>query len=100
VKNEMQFLFRFSLFALHFSLLFILSGCGPSPDNTITLYTSVDQPIAAPIIREFEQKTGIHVNLVTDAEATKSVGLAERIRAEKDHPQCDVYWGNEPFLKE
>jgi iron(III) transport system substrate-binding protein len=34
---------------------------------------------------------------VTDAEATKSVGLAERIRAEKDNPRADVFWGNEPF---
>ena len=61
------------------------------------LYTSVDQPYAAPIIRDFEQKTGIKVTLVTDAEATKSVGLAERVRAERNNPQCDVFWSNEPF---
>ena len=34
---------------------------------------------------------------MTDTEATKSVGLAERLRAEKDNPQADVCWGNEPF---
>ena len=47
--------------------------------------------------RLWEQKTGIRVTLVTDAEATKSVGLAERIRAEKANPQADVFWGNESF---
>jgi iron(III) transport system substrate-binding protein len=57
----------------------------------------VDEPIAAPIVREFEKQTGIHVTLVTDTEASKSVGLAERLRAEKSNPQADVWWGNEPF---
>lgn len=65
--------------------------------NDVVLYTSVDQPFAAPIARAFEQKTGLHVILVTDTEATKSVGLAERLRAEKDHPQADVFWSNEVF---
>jgi len=37
------------------------------------------------------------VKLVTDAEATKTSGLAEKLLAEKDHPAADVYWGNEPF---
>lgn len=80
-------------------LLLSLVGCGDSstPTKEVVLYTSVDQPIAAPIVKEFEQKTGVHVVLVTDAEATKSVGLAERIRAEKSNPQADVFWGNEPF---
>jgi len=64
----------------------------------VVLYTSVDEPIARPIVRAFEKSTGAHVILVTDAEATKSVGLAERVRAEKDRPQADVFWGNEPFL--
>ncbi len=63
----------------------------------VVLYTSVDQPIAKPIIDRFTKETGIAVKLVTDTEATKSVGLAERLRAEKDRPRCDVWWGNEPF---
>lgn len=63
----------------------------------VVLYTSIDQPIAAPIVREFQKQAGIEVRLVTDTEATKSVGLAERLRAEKANPQADVWWGNEPF---
>ena len=63
----------------------------------VVLYTAVDHPYAAPIVREFEKQTGLRVTLVTDAEATKSVGLAERVRAEKANPQADVFWSNEPF---
>src|SRR5688572_14647863 len=86
--------FRFSFFVFPFSLLI---GCSKSESAPIVLYTSVDQPVAAAIIRGFEKKTGHRVTLVTDAEATKSVGLAERLRAEKANPQADVFWGNEPF---
>jgi iron(III) transport system substrate-binding protein len=96
-KNSLFLHLRLSAFIC--GLLSSLFGCGNSDSakQEVVLYTSVDQPIAAPIVKEFEQKTGIHVVLVTDAEATKSVGLAERIRAEKGNPQADVFWGNEPF---
>jgi iron(III) transport system substrate-binding protein len=63
----------------------------------IILYTSVDEPIARPIIDAFTAQTGIRVALVTDTEASKSVGLAERLRAEKNRPRANVWWGNEPF---
>lgn len=64
----------------------------------IVLYTSVDEPVAAPIVKAFTKETGIAVKLVTDTEATKSVGLTARLRAEKDAPRCDVWWSNEIFL--
>jgi iron(III) transport system substrate-binding protein len=65
--------------------------------DTITLYTSVDQPIAKAVVSAFEKESGHSVKLVTDTEASKSVGLAEKLRAEKDRPRADVWWGNEPF---
>jgi iron(III) transport system substrate-binding protein len=76
-----------------------LGGCGEANSSSpqVVLYTSVDEPIARPIIQQFEKTSGIRVRLVTDAEATKSVGLAEKVRAEKANPQADVFWGNEPF---
>jgi iron(III) transport system substrate-binding protein len=67
------------------------------PKTEVVLYTSVDQPIAQKVIDAFKKKSGISVRLVTDTEATKSVGLAERLRAEKANPICHVWWGNEPF---
>jgi iron(III) transport system substrate-binding protein len=83
-----------------FLLLFaglLLPACDRDAPKPIVLYTSVDEPYARPIVDRFTKETGIAVTLVTDTEATKSVGLAERLRAEKNQPRCDVWWGNEPF---
>ncbi len=77
-----------------------LAGCQKSDNSKVrqvVLYTSIDEPIARPIVKAFEARTGIHVVLQTDAEVSKSVGLAERLRAERTHPQADVFWSNEPF---
>ena len=63
----------------------------------VVLYTSVDEPYVRPIVRRFHDLTGIDVTLVTDAEASKSAGLTERILAERDHPKADVWWDNEVF---
>lgn len=59
------------------------------------LYCAQDQFFAEPVLREFEKETGIQVKAVFDSEAVKTVGLANRLLAEKGHPQCDVFWGNE-----
>lgn len=76
----------------------LLTSCDESlPKTEVVLYTSVDQPIAQKVIDAFSKKNGIIVRLVTDTEATKSVGLAERLRAEKANPICHVWWGNEVF---
>jgi iron(III) transport system substrate-binding protein len=69
---------------------------GPSA-ATVVLYTSIDQPVAEQIVDAFRQSTGIDVRVVTDTEATKSIGLAERLRAEKINPVAHVWWGNEVF---
>lgn len=84
------------------ALSIVSSGCdsdGPAaPTKTVVLYTSVDQPIAEPIVRAYEREhPGVRIVLQTDAEANKTVGLVERLLAEHDNPQADVWWGNEPF---
>jgi iron(III) transport system substrate-binding protein len=63
--------------------------------RTVTIYAAQDQVYAEPILRAFEQETGIKVKTVFDSEAVKTVGLANRLLAERSHPQCDVFWGNE-----
>src|SRR5262245_12676471 len=68
-----------------------------SPTKEIVLYSSIDEPYLKPLLKKFEEQSQIHVRVVTDTEATKSAGLAEKIEAEKAHPQADVYWGNEIF---
>ena len=82
-----------------FVLVGAAGGCEKNSGSKgrVVLYTSVDEPYARGIVQEFQKQTGIEVVLQTDTEASKSVGLAERLRAEKANPQADVWWGNEPF---
>src|SRR5438046_4900817 len=61
----------------------------------VVAYCAQDQVYAEPIFRDFEKATGIKVRAVYDSEAVKTVGLANRLLAETNHPQCDVFWGNE-----
>jgi iron(III) transport system substrate-binding protein len=80
-------------------LLCALVGCdrsGPGGE-AIVVYTSVDEPVARPILQEFTRRTGVRVDVRTDTEANKSAGLAARLEAEKSNPKCDVWWGNEVF---
>jgi len=65
------------------------------PPRIVIIYAAQDQVYAEPILREFENTTGIKVKAVYDSEAVKTVGLANRLLAERSHPQCDVFWGNE-----
>lgn len=58
-------------------------------------YCAQDQVYAESIFHDFEKQTGIKVRAVYDSEAVKTVGLANRLLAERSHPQCDVFWGNE-----
>jgi iron(III) transport system substrate-binding protein len=57
----------------------------------------VDQEVAEPIIAEFEKQSGIRVLAKYDTEASKTVGLAQRLRAEAAAPAADVFWSGEIF---
>jgi len=86
--------------ALFFCLFFLpVYGCDrkASAGDAVVLYTSVDEPVARPILDEFTKRTGIRVDVRTDTEANKSAGLAARLEAEKSNPKADVWWGNEVF---
>ncbi|MCK5856322.1 MAG: extracellular solute-binding protein [Bacteroidales bacterium] len=72
-----------------------LSNCTDSTE-VVVVYTSVDQVFSEPILKDFEQETGIKVKAVYDAEETKSTGVLNRLIAEKDNPQCDVFWSGDP----
>lgn len=76
----------------------VLTGCrrsGHALENEVVLYCAQDQVYAEPVLNEFTHRTGIRVRTVYDNEAVKTVGLVNRLLAEKSHPQCDVFWGNE-----
>lgn len=68
--------------------------------NTVVVYVSHDQVFSEPILKDFEKDTGIKVRAVFDTEETKSAGVMNRLIAEKDNPQADVYWANEPIRAE
>lgn len=77
-----------------------LAGCGAKPDaggsGTVVIYVSEDQVFSEPILKNFEKETGIQVKGVFDTEESKSTGVMNRLLAEKNNPQADVYWANEP----
>jgi iron(III) transport system substrate-binding protein len=81
----------------------LLAACSPQPNERqsgaakeVTIYVSTDRVFSEPILRAYEQKTGVKVNAIYDTEETKSTGLANRLLAEKNNPQADVFWSNEP----
>ena len=63
----------------------------------VVLYCSVDQAIAEPIIADFEKLCGIKVRARFDSEATKTLGLVQKIRADAASPVADVFWSSEVF---
>tara|TARA_E500000318_G_scaffold12972_5_gene12015 strand:+ start:14577 stop:15656 length:1080 start_codon:yes stop_codon:yes gene_type:complete len=84
----------------------ILIGCGRSESDSetttgepqrVTLYTSVDDEFARMVVAQFEEETGISVDVLGDTEATKTTGLVTRLQSEKDNPTCDVWWASEPM---
>ena len=62
----------------------------------VVVYTSVDQVFSEPIFKEFERKSGVAVRAVFDTEETKSTGVLNRVIAEAQSPQTDVFWANDP----
>ncbi|NPA44462.1 MAG: extracellular solute-binding protein [Chlorobi bacterium] len=80
---------------LTFLFVLFIFACNNS-ENEVIVYTTVDQIFSEPILKDFEKETGIKVKAVYDTEETKSTGVLNRIIAEKDNPQCDVFWSGDP----
>jgi iron(III) transport system substrate-binding protein len=82
-----------------FVCFFLVPGSRPGAakfhKRVVIVYCAQDQTYAEPLMKQFEQETGIKVKAVYDSEAVKTVGLANRLLAERSHPQCDIFWGNE-----
>jgi iron(III) transport system substrate-binding protein len=75
----------------------VAGGCHAEDGPEVVLYVSVDEHLARQVLRDFEDETGIRVRMVGDTEAKKTTGLVERLRAERDAPQADVFWSSEVF---
>lgn len=85
---------------LAFAGCLCLSGCirteqpdysdlAPAEENRLVIYTSHQEEIYTPIIREFEKRTGIWVQVETGG----SIELLERIASESEKPRCDLIFG-------
>jgi len=88
---------RFVIFILLLTMLF---ACSNKTQEELVVYVSEDQVFSEPILKDFEKKTGIHVRALYDTEESKSTGVLNKLIAEKENPQADVYWANEPIRAE
>ncbi len=83
-----------------------LGGCSRQPaapaarKQEVVVYVSEDQVFSQPVLGRFERETGFRVRAVYDTEEAKSTGVMNRLLAEKDNPQADLYWANEPIRAE
>ena len=85
------------LVALGMVAMVLSGGCrGCSQHKVVVVYTSVDQVDAQPIFRYCSKKTGIEVRGLYDTEETKSTGVFNRLIAERNHPQADLFWSGDP----
>jgi len=88
-------------------ILLFAGGCGGSADppvvgsaavsggDPLVVYCAHDQVFSDPILERFTRKTGIKVRVRHDTEATKSLGMVNRLIREKSAPICDVFWNNQ-----
>lgn len=86
------------LISLALALALVLCGCGskaetpdfaPAESERLVLYTSHKQEVWQPIVKEFETRTGIWVQVVEGG----TNELLERLSGEKNAPAADVMFG-------
>ncbi len=63
----------------------------------VTAYISADAHLAREVLAACTARTGIAIDAVFDTEASKTTGLENRIRAERDRPRADLFWSSESF---
>ena len=76
----------------------LVAGCrnqGAPAKPVVVIYTALDQIYSEPILKRFEERTGVEVRALYDAEAAKTTGLVNRLIARRKLPDCDVFWNNE-----
>ncbi|MBI1290067.1 extracellular solute-binding protein [bacterium] len=78
-------------------LVGVFTGAGFADDapKPVVIYTAHDRQFSEPILLEYTRRTGVEVRPVYDTEAVKTVGLVNRLLAERQSPRCDVFWNNE-----
>ena len=77
--------------------LVLTGGCVPRAESDVVVYSALDEEFAFPILNAYERSTDHETGVIPkfDVESTKTVGLVNRIIAEKEQPVCDLFWNNE-----
>lgn len=65
------------------------ASLAPGEDQRLVVYTSHKEEVYGPIVKEFQERTGLWVEVVTGG----TNELLARIAAESDSPVCDVMFG-------
>jgi len=93
MKKKLLLIFVFiSLFGLFFS-----GGCVNKKDSKydrVTVYTTLDEPVAVAVFKRFTKETGINVDWVR----LSSGECQARLTAEKENPQASVWFGGVGIL--
>lgn len=66
-----------------------LSAFAPAEEDRMVIYTSHPESVYGPLVKEFEERTGVWVQVETGG----TTELLERIEAERDAPLCDLLFG-------
>ncbi len=83
------------ILGLLFFSIFIFTSCRKESD-LVVVYTTVDQVFSEQVLKKFEAQSKVKVKALYDTEETKSTGILNRLLAEKNNPQCDVFWSGDP----
>lgn len=86
-------MFKFLTLALFFLLVF--TGCSQQEEDLV-IYSGRREQFIEPILKEFSEKTGIGVRLLSGG----APEYAHRIIAEKDNPQADLFFANDAGIME
>ncbi|MFO0914398.1 MAG: extracellular solute-binding protein [Pirellulales bacterium] len=73
----------------------LVAGCRGAAANELVVYSALDREFAAPVLDDFTATTGVVVRASYDVESTKTVGLTQRLLAERERPRCSLFWNNE-----
>ena len=72
-----------------------ISGCIPTSDNEVVVYSALDKEFSEPILNDLESEMGIRILTKFDQESNKTVGLTSDIIQNRQKPRTDVFWNNE-----
>lgn len=76
-------------------LAMVSGACRPRSEREVVVYVALDREFSEPVLQDFSSASGIQVVPKFDFESTKTVGLVNELRREKNRPRCDVFWNNE-----